>query len=125
MHRPCRIERRHALLKSELEVARVYLKRASRVVGMVHAHFLAMVVEALVERTVRLSMQREEIEALPILPEGRMTTTPTAPRVFEMFSNVCWYEFERGDETVAFPVKLTSLQMKLLRLLGMDRAAYE
>jgi len=119
------VERRHALLKSELEVARVYLKRASRVVGMVHAHFLAMVVEALVERTVRLSMQREEIEALPILPEGRMTTTPTAPRVFEMFSNVCWYEFERGDETVAFPVKLTSLQMKLLRLLGMDRAAYE
>ena len=103
----------------------MYLKKASRVVGMVHAHFLAMVVEALIERTIRESMQREEILALPLLPEGRLTETPTTPRVFEMFSGVCWYEFERGGETVAFPVKLTSLQKKLLRLLGMDKAAYE
>jgi len=119
------VERRHALLKSELEVARVYLKKASRVVGMVHAHFLAMVVEALIERTIRMSMQRQGIDSLPILPEGRSTKTPTTPRVLEMFSGVCWYEFERGNETVAFPVKLTSLQKKLLRLLGMDKAAYE
>jgi transposase len=40
------VEKRHALLKSELEVARVYLKKPRRVVGMIHAHFLAMVLEA-------------------------------------------------------------------------------
>ena len=70
-------------------------------------------------------MQREGIDALPILPEGRLTRTPTTPRVLEMFSGVCWYEFERGSETVAFPIRLTPLQKKLLRLLGMDNAAYE
>jgi transposase len=119
------VEKRHALLKSELEVARMYLKKPHRVVGMVHAHFLAMVVEALIERTIRRGMASAGIKSLPILPEGRPTTTPTAPRVLEAFSSVCWYEFERGDETVAFPVRLTTLQKQLLRLLGMETAIYE
>jgi transposase len=118
------VEKRHALLKSELEVAPVYLKLPHRVVGLVHAHFLAMVVEALIERTVRLGMLREGIEAIPILPEGRLTKTPTAPRVLEQFSGVSWYEFERGDETVAFPIELTPLQKQLLHLLGMDPRTY-
>ena len=118
------VEKRHALLKSELEVAPVYLKLPHRVVGLVHAHFLAMVVEALVERTVRLGMRRLEIEAIPVLPEGRLTKTPTAPRVLEQFSGVSWYEFERGDETVTFPVDLTPLQKQLLLLLGMDPRTY-
>lgn len=118
------VEKRHALLKSELEVAPVYLKLPHRVVGLVHAHFLAMVIEALIERTVRLGMYREGIEAIPILPEGRLTKTPTAPRVLEQFSGVSWYEFERGDETVTFPIELTPLQKLLLHLLGMDPRTY-
>ena len=119
------VEKRHALLKSELEVAPVYLKRPQRIVGLVHAHFLAMVLEALIERTVRLSMVREGIESLPILPEGRLTKTPTAPRILEKFTGASWYEFERGDETVTFPIELTSLQKQLLHLLGMDPRAYD
>jgi transposase len=119
------VEKRHALLKSELEVAPVYLKRPPRIVGLVHAHFLAMVLEALIERTVRLAMRREGIESLPILPEGRLTKTPTAPRILEKFTGVSWYEFERGDETITFPIELTSLQKQLLNLLGMDPRAYD
>lgn len=118
------VEKRHALLKSELEVAPVYLKRPQRVVGLVHAHFLAMVLEALIERTVRLAMLRDGIESLPILPEGRATRTPTAPRILEKFSAVSWYEFRRGDETVTFPTELTALQKQLLYLLGMDPRVY-
>lgn len=119
------VEKRHALLKSELEVAPVYLKRPQRVVGLIHAHFLAMVLEALIERTVRLAMVREGIDSLPILPEGRLTRTPTAPRILEKFTGVSWYEFERGDETVTFPVELSPLQKDLLRLLGMDPRSYD
>ncbi|MBE9505800.1 MAG: IS1634 family transposase [Chloroflexi bacterium] len=119
------VEKRHALLKSELEVAPVYLKKPQRVVGMIHAHFLAMVLEALIERTIRRAMQMEQIKALPILPEGRMSKTPTTPRVLEAFSGLSWYEFERGKETVTFPVRLTALQKKLLRLLGIDPGVYD
>lgn len=118
------VEKRHALLKTELEVAPVYLKKPRRVAGLVHAMFLAMTLDALIERTLRQAMAREGIEALPILPEGRLTRTPTTARVLEIFSDVCWYEFERGQETVTFPIQLSSLQKQLLQLLGMDLSAY-
>ena len=83
-----------------------------------------MVLDALVERTVRLNMKRQGIKSLPILPEGRYTATPTTARIFEMFSGLSWYVFDRGDETVTFPLKLTSLQKQLLQLLEMDVASY-
>ena len=118
------VEKRHALFKKELEVAPVYIKKPLRAVGLIHAVFLSMTLDALIERTVRLNMIRDGIEALPILPEGRETKTPTTARILEMFSSVCWYEFERGDETVTFPIQLSELQKQLLRLLDMAPSAY-
>ena len=44
--------------------------------------------------------------------------------LLEMFSDVAWYEFQRGDETVTFPIQLSHLQKELLRLLGMDATTY-
>lgn len=118
------VEKRHAKFKDELEVAPVYIKKPRRAVGLLDAVFLAMTVDSLIERTVRLGMIRAGIKALPILPEGRETKTPTTARILEMFSDVCWYEFERGEETVTFPIQLSPLQKQLLRLLGMTPSAY-
>lgn len=118
------VEKRHALFKTELGVAPVYLKKPHRAAGLIHATFLAMMLDALIERTVRLSMARRRIERLPILPEGRLTPTPTTARILETFSDVAWYEFERDEDRVVFPVKLTPLQQDLLKLLEMDASAY-
>ena len=118
------MEKCHALLKSELGVAPANVKKPRRAAGLIHATFLAMTLDALIERTVRRKMMLEGIESLPILPEGRSTGTPTTTRILEMFSDMCWYEFERGGETVTFPISLSSIQKQLLKLLGMDSSAY-
>jgi transposase len=118
------IEKRHALFKTELGVAPVYIKKPLRVAGLVHGTFLAMIVDALIERTLRQSMQREGLDSLPILPEGRPSKTPTTARLLEMFSGLSWYEFERAGETITFPVELSALQKELLQLLGIDPSAY-
>jgi transposase len=118
------VEKRHALLKSELEVAPVFIKKPLCAAGLVHAAYLAMTADALIERTLRQGMRREGIESLPILPEGRFTKTPKTARILELFSDVSWYQFERGDEVVTFPVRLTPLQNQLLGLLGIDHSAY-
>jgi len=119
------VEKRHALMKSELNVAPVYIKKPTRTVGLLHAVFLAMTLDALIERSVRLGMIRDGVEELPILPEGRMSKTPTTARILEMFSDVSWFEFERKDETVTFPIQLSPLQKQLLRLLDMPSSAYD
>ncbi len=119
------VEKRHALFKSELGIAPVYLKKPQRAAGLVHATFLAMTVDALIERTVRNNMAKYHISSLAILPEGRLTKTPTTARILEAFSGVTWFEFQRQDEHIAFPVKLGALQRELLKLLGIDKAIYQ
>jgi transposase len=107
-----------------LEVAPVYLKKPRRCAGLIHAYFVALVVASLIERSVRQGMQREGIAALPLFPEGRKTSTPTCPRILEAFQGVSWHEFQREDETICFPIKLSSLQKTLLRLLDVPLDLY-
>ena len=49
-------------------------------------YFLALMVQALIERELRLGMKREGIEKLPIYPEERQTAHPTAEQVLRLFS---------------------------------------
>ena len=105
-------------------MAPVYLKKPRRAAGLVHAAFLAMMLDALIERALRKGMARQGLKTLPILPEGRPTKTPTTARLLEMFSGVCWYEFERADDIVTFPIELTPLQRQLLKLLEVDPSVY-
>ncbi|MBI2933555.1 MAG: IS1634 family transposase [Planctomycetes bacterium] len=119
------VEKRFSGLKTDLEIAPVYLKTPSRAAALVHAYFFALVAASLIERGVRQSMAREKIEALPLLPEGRMTKTPTCPRILENFSGIAWQEFMRGDEVIAFPIELTTTQKEVIRLLGLPPQVYK
>ena len=65
------IEKRFSQLKTDFEVAPVYLKSVHRIQAMLCVYFFALLVEALLERQLRQAMQEKEIEALPIYPEGR------------------------------------------------------
>jgi len=118
------VEKRFSQLKTDLEVAPVYLKKPLRCAGLVHAYYVALAVAALIERAVRQGMAREKIEDLPLFPEGRPTATPTCPRILEAFRSVSWHEFRRGEEVVRFPIELTPLQKLLLKLLEVPRELY-
>ena len=116
--------KRFSQLKTELEVASVYLKKPLRCAGLIHAYYVALAVSSLIERAVRQAMVRDGIEELPLFPEGRPTKTPTFARILEAFKGVSWYEFQRGEEVVCFPLKLTPLQRQLLKLLEVPQELY-
>ncbi|OGS00828.1 MAG: hypothetical protein A3G41_01830 [Elusimicrobia bacterium RIFCSPLOWO2_12_FULL_59_9] len=118
------VEKRFAQFKTDLEVAPAYLKKPLRCAGLVHAYYVALVVAALIERSVHQGMSREGIRELPLFPEGRPTSTPTCPRILETFKGVSWYEFRRGEEVVCFPLQLTALQKQLLKLLEVPTTLY-
>jgi transposase len=118
------VEKRFSQLKTELVIAPVFLKKPRRVVGLIHAYFIALALVSLIERQVRLAMRNRKLNSLPLLPEARDTETPTAARILETFSDVSWYEFDRNGETVAFPIALTPLQTQLLELLEVPRTVY-
>ena len=118
------LEKRFSQLKTDHEIAPVYLKKPKRVAALIHAYFIAIAASSLIERQVRKSMVEEKISELPLFPEGRTTKTPTAMRILEAFSDLCWYEFEGTKEQAVFPIKLSALQKQLLRLLDLPENFY-
>jgi len=78
------LEKRHSTFKSVNQVAPVYLKKKTRIEAMLFLHFVALMVLSLMERNIRLSMIEQNIEQLPILPQGMNTKTPTWSNLFEV-----------------------------------------
>jgi transposase len=119
------LERRFESLKTEYAVTPVYIKRPQRVVGLVHVYFLALMVAALIEREIRQAMSKQGIKALPIYPEQRECSAPTAPRIIDFFNGVEWFRHVGPDDSAVFPVRLSKMQEQVLRLLGVPKKVYE
>jgi transposase len=119
------IEKRFAQLKTDFEVAPVYLKEASRIQALLCLYFFVLLVQALLERELRRAMARGQVESLPLYPEGRACRCPTTPRLIELFENVQRHHLVVGKEPpVVFTTKLSRLQRRIVGLLGM-RMAYD
>jgi transposase len=117
------IEKRFSQLKTDFVVAPVFLKEVSRIQALLCVYFLALLVESLLERELRRAMERELIESLPLYPEGRACRRPTARKVIDLFEDVQRHELSAGRQRppVVFTTKLSRLQRRILRLLGMKK----
>ena len=116
---------RHHHLKDFHQVAPQYLKSVTRIEAFLCVYFLALLVEALLERQLRRAMQRHAIEALPLYPEGRACRWPTARRVMDLFESVQRHTLvHRQRPAEVLVTDLTRLQRKLLRLLGLPANDY-
>jgi len=119
------IEKRFAQLKTDFEVAPVYLKSVHRIQALLCVYFFALLVEALLERELRQAMQRRQIEALPLYPEGRACRWPTARRVMDLFESVQRHTLlRRARPAEVLVTDLTRLQRRLLKLLGLRADNY-
>ena len=68
-------------------------------------------------------MESEGIESLPLYPEGRACRRPTARKAIDLFEDVQRHELSAGKRpAVVFTTKLSRLQRKILRLLGISGA---
>jgi transposase len=115
------LEKRFSHLKTDFDVAPVYLKEVSRIQALLCVYFLALLTESLLERELRRAMDRDAIESLPMYPEGRKCCRPTARRLFDLFDDVQQHSLGVGRRRgpTVFKTELSKLQRRLLRLLGM------
>ena len=119
------IEKRFSQLKTDFEVAPVYLKAVHRIQALLSVYFFALLLEALLERELRQAMQRKEIESLPLYPEGRACRWPTSRRVLDLFEPVQRHTLTHDKQPAAVLVtELTRVQRRLLTLLGMPPKHY-
>jgi transposase len=119
------IEKRFEQTKAVFEIAPVLLKNEGRVEALFYVYFLALLVQAIIERELRRVMRERGIESLPLYPEERVTKRPTAEQIFRLFTAVQRHEvWHRGHPTTAFEPTLTDLQAEVLSLLGVPPSAY-
>jgi len=120
-----RIEKRFEQLKTVHEIAPVFLKNEARIEALFTLYFLALLVQALIERELRQAMQAAQIEQIPLYPEARACRRPTTEHVLRLFSLAERVTVLNGAEVIrVFPPELTELQRQVLRLLGVPASAY-
>jgi transposase len=119
------LERRHAQLKGVQLVAPVFLKDVARIEGLLCCHFVAMIVQALVERQIRRAMAADGIASIPLYPEERECGAPSAHRIFEIFGGLARHELIGDGRVVqSFAPNLTPLQSQVLELLEVPQSTY-
>lgn len=121
-----KLEKRFEQLKTVYAVAPVFLKKVTRIEGLLFVYFLALLVEALLEREMRRAMERDNLPTIPIYPEFRPSEAPTANVILRQFDYMMVSRLEEDGRTVReFWPKLDDLQKKLLKLLRIPERVYQ
>jgi transposase len=120
-----RLEKRHEQLKSVEDVAPVYLKKVTRIEGLLFLYFIALLVQALLEREIRLAMAREKIDILPLYPEERECRAPSTERILRVFEPLQRHRLRHGQNLVQiFEPTLNDLQRQILQLIKLPVEAF-
>lgn len=115
-----RLEKRFEQLKSVEAVTPVWLKNATRIEALLLLYFLALLVQALLERSLRHAMRAAQIDHLPLYPEERDCRAPSAERVLGVFDSLHRHDLWAGEQRVqTFQPQLDLLQQQIIALLGM------
>jgi transposase len=124
-HQP-KLEKRHSLLKSGLQVAPIFLKKNDRIEALMFVYFLAQLLCSLLERQLRAAMSAKGIKQIQVLPEERPSTTPTAEQVMRVFKNSCRHHLssKKGEPVQAFADPLSPVQKQILNLFELPLRAY-
>jgi hypothetical protein len=120
------VEKRHEQLKSVFAVAPLWLKKVERVASLLWLYYVVEMVAALVEREVRRRMDAAGLSSLALYPEGRPSSAPTAGLVLSVLEGQRRHRLlnEQGQEVRRFHDALPEAAQEVLRLLGIDVAAY-
>jgi hypothetical protein len=126
-----KIENRFGQLKSDYDIAPVFLKSPERVLGLFTVYFLPLLVQSLLERELRNALQdaaardagksKKDRQAIAIYPEGRRTRRPTARRVIDALEPLRRHEIHGNqarvqEEPTQLFDTLNETQMRLLQL---------
>ena len=120
-----RLEKRFNQFKSVHEAAPILFKNIQRVEAIMFLFFVALIVQGIIERKVRMSMKERAIKSLPVYPEYRKSFYPTTSKIFYNFDGISSYKILKNDKVIKeFKDELSSIQKLLLDLLDIDERLY-
>lgn len=120
-----RLEKRFNQFKSIHNAAPLLFKKIERVEAMMFLFFIALMIQAIIERQVRQNMKENEIDKLPIYPEHRVAYHPTTAKIFDRFADTSTYLLKVNNNVVEeFKDSLNQIQLTILNLLQITEKLY-
>ena len=100
-------------------------KKVERIEANMFGFFIALVVQALIEREVRNKMKEQKIEKIRVYPEQREASHPTTGKILDRFDNICTYKIMENSKVVeTFRDSLNEDQKLILNLLNIGEDKY-
>jgi transposase len=120
-----RLEKRFAQFKSIHHAAPLLFKKIERIEANMFGFFIALVIQALIEREVRNKMKEHKIEKIRVYPEQREASHPTTSKILDRFDNICTYKISENSRVVeTFKDSLNEDQKLILSLLNIKEDEY-
>ncbi len=120
-----KVERRFSHLKTDFEVAPVYLKNVARIEALLCIYYLVLLTQALLEREIRRAMASRNLHSIPLYPEGRECSRPCTRRILDLFENIQRHELTGADlEPQTMTTELSAIQREVLSLLDVPARSY-
>lgn len=119
------LEKRFSQIKSIHNVAPLLFQGIERVESVMFVFYIALVLQTLVERSIRKGMKEQKIKKIEVYPEHRCSERPTANAIFEMFERVSSYQITNGKKIVEeYRDNLDETQLMILDLLDISEKEY-
>ena len=119
------MEKRFAQFKSIHHAAPLYFKKIERVEANMFLFFVALIIQALIEREIRINMEKKNIESLPIYPEERDSKYPTTHSIMNVFKDISRYQVKAAQEIIEeYQDELNKTQIQLLSFLNISPKEY-
>jgi transposase len=123
---PPNLEKRHAQLKGTHHVAPVFLRDPARIEAILCCHFIALLIQALIERDIRDRMHERGLQQLSLYPEDRGCAAPTTRHILDIFQNLTRHHIQdpHGTTLKTFHPQPNELQTQILDLLNIPTSTY-
>jgi transposase len=120
-----RLEKRFSQFKTVHNAAPLLFKKIERIEANMFGFFIALVVQALIEREVRNKMKENKIETIRVYPEQREADRPTTSKIIDRFENISTYKIIEDSKIVeTFKDSFNDDQKLILSLLNIDENKY-
>lgn len=116
-----RLEKRFYQFKSIHHAAPLLFKKIERVDANMFAFFIALMIQALIERQVRQKMKEDGHLSLPLYPEDRAASHPTTAKIMNFFAPISTYRITSGSQCVEeFRDELTETQKTIIKFFNIS-----
>jgi transposase len=120
-----RLEKRFQQFKHIHHGAPLLFKKLERIEATMFAFFIALMIQALIERQVRNQMADRNIPAIALYPEDRDASHPTTAKIMGIFDDISTYRLTSSTRKIKdFRDDLTEVQLTILSFLNISEETY-